>query len=424
MEGINNIKKKILITIFTTLFLIGFIYPVYSQATSTQNNAVSSLESNSIIQWIINSSINGYSTAGQYLANFISIKRVPSYVWTSITFLMTTLLFVAIYAFLFEIFIQRTGISESETMKKAKILLIFVLSVFSAIAIGFAIPFLFNLYGFILLILLLVALFFFGRAAISYGKGFHYAAKSFAASVEKDLLEVEKELKKARKDLSEQDVKFLEEGREKIYNDLEKISNEFNNAEKDFQSTLSALVNLYRTFLGALVRDYYNYIQPGQPGSNLPSTQKDEISKFTVHLENLRNSLHPDMQPFPSPKTLYEERLNEINNLHIDDSIKREFRNILDLEYSSIILHSNIRSTIRDTISKYENVRKLLIWFYAFENGFKKDFEVRFRHFLGAPDSRKYEIGILSAIDKSRKYIREMENLINGRIKFLDDLLH
>jgi len=44
-------------------------------------------------------------------------------------------------------------------MRKAKILFIFTLSLFSAIAIGFAIPFLFNLYGFILLIILLIALF-------------------------------------------------------------------------------------------------------------------------------------------------------------------------------------------------------------------------------------------------------------------------
>jgi len=57
MGGTKNINKKLLIAIFTALFLIGFIYSIYSQATSAQNNAVSSLGSNSIIQEIINSSI-------------------------------------------------------------------------------------------------------------------------------------------------------------------------------------------------------------------------------------------------------------------------------------------------------------------------------------------------------------------------------
>jgi len=422
MEGINNIKKKILITIFTTLFLIGFIYPVYSQATSTQNNAVSSLESNSIIQWIINSSINGYSTAGQYLANFISIKRVPSYVWTSITFLMTTLLFVAIYAFLFEIFIQRTGISESETMKKAKILLIFVLSVFSAIAIGYAIPFLFNLYGFILLILSLVVLFFFGRAAVSYGKSVHYAAKSFAASVERDLLKVEKELKKARKDLSEQDVKFLEEGREKIYNDLVNINNEFGNAEKKFQTTLSAVVKLYKSLLNKLAYEYKNYLTQNQ--QNLSSNQKNDLDNLITYLEDKRDSLHPNMRPFQSMSELHDEILGEINNKNNLDKIHKQYlRDQLDLNYRGIIL-PHIPPLIQDAINEYRKVEGLLINFHAFENGFKKDFEVRFRHFLGAPDSRKYEIGILSAIGKSAKPIKEMENLINDRIKFLEKILH
>jgi len=105
MGSTKNTNKKLLIAIFTIPFLIGFIYSVYSQATSAQNSAVSSLESNSIIQEIINSSINGYSTAGQSLASFLSINVIPSYVWTIMIFLMTTLLFVAIYTFLFEIFI-------------------------------------------------------------------------------------------------------------------------------------------------------------------------------------------------------------------------------------------------------------------------------------------------------------------------------
>jgi hypothetical protein len=422
MKGINNIKKKISITIFTFLFLIRFIYSEYPTGVSPQNNAVSSLESNSIIQWIITSSTNGYSTVARYLANFISIKGIPIYVWSIITFLMATLFFIAIYLYLFEIFTQRTGISESETMKKAKILLIFTLSVFSAIAIGFAIPFLFNLYGFILLILLLIALFFFGRATVSYGKSFHYAAKSFAANVEKDLLEVERELKKARKNLSEQDVKFLEEGREKIYNDLEKISNEFNEAEKDFRYTLSMLAHVYRDFTNGLAYLYDDYLSKHQ---NLNSNQIDDLKNLIKDLEHIRDSLHPDIRLLPPLKKLYKDILGEIEGLkNLDDTTKRDLRKILDNTYRTTVLNSQAIPAIQGTISKYENVRKLLIWFYGFENGFKKDFEVRFRHFLGAPDSRKYEIGILSALDKSKNEIERIENLIKERIKFLESLLH
>ena len=421
MEGTKNINKKLLITIFTFLFLIRFIFSVYPQATSAQNNAVSSLESNSIIQGIITSSANGYSTVAQYLANFLSINGVPTYVWTIITFLMATLFFIAIYTYLFEIFAQRTGISESETMKKSKILLIFALSVFSAIAIGFAIPFLFNLYGFILLIFISIALFFFGRATISYGKGFHYAAKSFAANIERDLLDAEKGLKQARKDLSEQDVRYLEEGREKVHKDLEKISNEFNDAEKEFKYTLSMLAQVYRSFTGELVHNYNIYLSQHQ--QNLQSNHIDVLNNFIKDLEHIRDSLQPDIKLLPPLKKLYNDILGEIEGLNLDDTTKRDLRSTLDSAYRSTVLNSQAIPAIRGTISKYENVRKLLIGFYGFEKGFKKDFEVRFRYFLGAPDSRKYEMGILSAIDKSKNYIREMENLINDRIKFLEDLL-
>jgi len=423
MKGIKNINKKLLITIFTALFLIGFIYSVYSQATSPQNNAVSSLESNSIIQWIITSSANGYSTVAQYLANFLSIKGVPAYVWTIITFLMATLFFIAIYIYLFEIFIQRTGISESETMRKAKILLIFTLSLFSAIAIGFAIPFLFNLYGFVLLILVLIALFFFGRAIISYGKSFHYAAKSFAADVEKEFLEVEKELKAARKDLSEQDIKYLEEGREKIHNELEKIEQELNNAEMEFKNTLSSLVQLYRRFIARLTYDYAKYLN--QSGYNFQPNQEDELKDFIKYLQNIGKNLHPDIQLIPSIRKLYDDISRRIEGLnYIDKTMKIELRYILDRAYRKIILQSQISSTIQNTINKYRNVETLLIKFDGFKDAFKRDIELRLRRIFNDPDNRKYEIGIFSALDKSKNYIRETKNLVNKRIQFLEKLLH
>jgi len=424
MEGIKNINKKLRISIFTALFLIGFVYSVYSQATSEQNNAVSSLESNLIIQELINSSFNGYSTAGQYLANFLSINNVPTSVWSIIIFFITVLLFIGIYTFLFEIFIQRAGIKEkeNETMRKAKILSVLALSLFSAIAIGYAIPFLLSLYGFILLILVLIALFFFGRAIISYGKSFHYEAKSFAADIEKKFLEVEKELKKARKDLSDQEIKFLEEGREKVNTYLEKIDNEFNNAEREFKNTLSMLAHTYRDFTNGLVYSYNNYLSQHQ--QNLQLNQKEELKNFIRDLEHIRDSLHPDIKLLPPLKKLYKDILEKIDRLQsIDDTNKIELRSILDNLYRSSVLNSNAVPAIRDAINKYENVRRLLINFYGFEDGFKRNIKVRFEHLFHAPDSRKYEMGILSALNKSKNYVIEKENLIKERIKFLEDLL-
>jgi hypothetical protein len=431
MEGINNINKKISITIFTFLFLIRFIYSQYPTGIPPQNNAVSSLESNSIIQWIITSSTNGYSTVARYLANFISIKGIPIYVWSIITFLMATLFFVAIYIYLFEIFTQRTGISESETMKKAKILLIFALSVFSAIAIGFAIPFLFNLYGFILLILLLIALFFFGRAAISYGRSFHYAAKSFAANIEKDLLAVEKELKEARKDLSEQEVNYLKGGVKKaisIYNSAKKA---FDNAEATFQSTLSSLENAYKEFINNLKNDYNNYLNNHK--NNLQQNQIDQLEDFIKSLSNKKrkrskgsNSSHTNNQSIPSIRNLYNDISDKIRNLNLDNKHKEDLKKILDNNYDNI--QSQILSKIKATINEYEKARASLMEFYGFENGFKGNFEVRFRRFLGALGNREYEIGILSTLDKlnneTKNEIEGIEKLINERIQFLKSLLH
>jgi len=425
MKGTKNINKKLLITIFTALFLIGFIYSVYSQATSAQNNAVSSLESNSIIQWIITSSSNGYSTAAQYLANFLSIKGVPTYVWTIITFLMATLFFVAIYTYLFEIFIQRTKISESETMRKAKILFIFTLSLFSAIAIGFAIPFLFNLYGFILLIFLLIALFFFGRATISYGRSFHHAAKSFAADIEKDLAEAERALKGARKNLSEDEARYLTEGIEKINKDFENVRNRLNSADTKFQNTLSNLVNAYRAFIDDFINRCRGHFALYQ--HYFSTDQEREANGFIRNLEQKRDNIHISeiLNTKKSIKDLYNEILNMIDSLQHLNNHKSELKNLLNKSYTAIhSSHNQIFKGIQETINEYENVRTSLTNFYRYEDAFKRDISLRFRKFLHAPGHRKYEIGMLSALEKSKNDIKRIENLVNDRIQFLEKLLH
>lgn len=431
MEGTKNINKKLRIPIFTILFLIGFIYSVYSQTTSGQNNAVSSLESNLIIQELINSSFNGYSTAGQYLANFLSINGVPSYVWTIVIFLITTLFFIAIYTYLFEIFIQRAKITESETMRKSKILFVFALSAFSAIAIGYAIPFLLNLYGFILLILVLIALFFFGRATISYGKSFHYAAKSFVANVEKELLKVEGELKKARKDLSEQDIKYLEEGREKIDNDIENINNQLSNANAKFETTLSELENAYRAFINNFINRCEIYFNQLQNQNLLSPEQIKEKDEFINTLIKIRGRMHKSeiLDTEKSTKDLYEEIQKIIDNLKYLASHKSKLENLLHYSYIFIFHsqggpYSQIFKDIQDTINEYRKVETLLMRFDEFEDAFKRNIELRLRHIFNDPDNRKYEIGIFSALNKSKNYIRELKNLVNRRIQFLEKLLH
>jgi Sec-independent protein translocase protein TatA len=431
MEGTKNINKKLLINTFTTLFLIGFIYSVYSQATSAQNNAaISSLESNAIIQEIV-SLINSYLDAGQSLASFLSINAIPSYVWAIIIFLITTLFFVAIYIYLFEIFIQRAKISENETMKKAKILFIFALSVFSALAIGYAIPFLLNLYGLILLILVIIALFFFGRAAISYGKSFHHSIKSFAADIEKEFLKAEKELKQAKKEISEQDVKFLEEGREKIHKELEDINNRLSDADKKFETTLSKLEHAYKDFINDFINRCESYFNSLQNRNLLSPNQIAEKDNFINKLgQKMRDTNRSEiLNSQKSPKDLFNEILNEIDNLKDLNNHKPELKKLLNASYiaifhSQVSQHNQIFNDIQDTINEYKKVKTLLIAFNGLKDSFKRDIQVRFRHLFHAPDSRKYDIAILSTLNKSDKYIKEIEKLVDERIQLLEKLLH
>ena len=420
MGGTKNINKTLLIAIFTTLFLIGFIYSIYSQATSTQNNtAISSLESNFIIQEIINSSINGYSTAGQSLASFLSINVIPSYVWTIMIFLMTTLFFIGIYTFLFEIFIQKAGIKEkeNETMRKAKILFIFTLSVFSALAIGFAIPFLFNLYGFILLIFLLIALFFFGRATISYGRSFHHAAKSLATNVERDLVSAERELKEAKRYLSTEEANQITKGIDKIFSIYNEADNDRKNAEIKFQNALST----YKSFINDLI----SYLKKLKKSKKLKGNNQlqQEINNFIGELRKINNSLDPkNIQTVPSISGFHSKILSEVNNLSLNQQDKKNLIILLNRKYNTF--RQTIISEIQEAIKAYSNAGVKLKKLYSYENALKNDIGLRFRSFFHAPGSKKGEVAILSTLNNLKNDITNDERLINSRIQFLQDLLH
>ncbi|MFP3167327.1 MAG: hypothetical protein RXQ68_02805 [Candidatus Nanopusillus sp.] len=428
MEGIKNINKKLLIAIFTVPFLIGFIYSVYSQGTSAQNNAaISSLESNSIIQWIINSSINGYSTAGQSLASFISINGIPSYVWTIITFLIVTLFFVAIYAFLFEIFMQKikgANISESETMKKAKILFIFILSIFSAISIGYAIPFLLNLYGFILLVLALVALFFFGRAAISYGKSFHYATKSFEADVKKSLLKTMEELEELenKRNLSKVDVRNISELLNVLkenYNLYEELSKALETADKKFNDTLYYIKMDHVAFFSGLRNRYEETLNKIM--SNLKEEQKNKLNAFLDELDKKKNTDIEDIEKLRkirSIEELYYDVLNQIKELdkdsNIDKKVISELQQILDDEHKKALGYKNqILESINDTLNEYNKAKTLLLqMFHKYETTLKKKISSRLWSILIAHIKP----------DELEKFIKRELDSVDERIKFLEEL--
>ena len=409
-----------LITIFTFLFLIRFIFSVYPQATSPQNNAASSLESNSIIQWIINSSVSGYSTAGQYLANFLSINGVPSDVWTIIVFLMTTLFFIGIYTFIFEIFVRRIGSNEeTTTMKKAKILFIFSLSLFSAISIGYAIPFLFSLYGFVLLIVLLIVLFFFGRAIVSYGKIFHHSVDLFAAQVKKSLIEAEN----AAKDLPEAEAKPIIEGIEKIRGIYDQAKNASEDAEKKFKDALSTIKKEHEEFINSLnnLLDYYNYL-PRDKHNELESfinQSKNKIDTNKKELEKILRDQQPDIQQIQSIRKLTDEILSEIHQkLGLDDK---------DQKVQQILKNANNilskTSEINDAIKKYREAENKLGELHSYEEALNGDIVLKIRKPLGVYGNRKKELAMLSALDNSREGIERMEKSVNATINLLEQLL-
>jgi len=425
MEGIKNINKKLRISIFAALFLIGFIYSVYSQATSEQNNAVSSLGSNSIIQELLISSFNGYSIVGQYFANFLSINNVPTSVWSIIIFFMTVLLFIGIYTFLFEIFIQRAGIKEreNETMRKAKILFVLALSLFSTIAIGYAIPFLLSLYGFILLILVLIALFFFGRAVISHGKSFYYTTKSFEADVKKDLLKAMKELEELenKKDLSKVDVMDLSELLNVLKENaklFEEYQHAFGAANNSFDNTISYIKAHHDTFFDNLIDEYEKYLNSN---NNLKEEQKTKLNNFIKALKDKRNIDIDDIQrlrKIRSIKELYDDVLSQINELdkdpNIDKSVISEFKRMLNEEYQKALRYKpEILNHIDTALNEYRRARTLLLQIlYEYETKFKRKINSRLRSILRARVKP----------DELEKFIKRDLNLVDERIKLLEEL--
>jgi len=422
MEGTKNINKKLLITIFTFLFLIGFIYSVYPQATSPQNNAASSLESNSIIQWIVNSSANGYSTAAQYLVNFLSIKGVPNKVWVIIIFLMTTLFFIGIYAYIFEIFVQKiqgNGKSESDTMKKAKILFIFALSVFSAMSIGFAIPFLFSLYGFILLIVLLIVLFFFGRAIISYGRIFHYSVDRLADEVKRDLTDVGN--KASNLPIPKEEAARIKQGIEDAKSIVNEAESAFRDANKKFENALSTIIHENEEFINSLIKDYNDYLN--NYGYQLKS--KDDLENLIRNLEKKRDSLRSDTQNIQSIRQLYDDISEEIRNLGLDDNNKEALQNILGKVYGTTLskYQQKVLSEINEAISAYEEVGDKLDTFYTYEEKLK-GYIGGFRGLLRTYGDKQYESAMLSRLEKSKEKIDGIERTVNERINFLKKLLH
>jgi len=435
MDGMKNINNKLRISIFTALFLIGFVYSVYSQATSEQNNAVSSLESNLIIQELINSSFNGYSTAGQYFANFLSINNVPTSVWSIIIFFMTVLLFIGIYTFLFEIFIQRAGIKEkeNETMRKAKILSVLALSLFSAIAIGYAIPFLLSLYGFILLILVLIALFFFGRAVISHGKSFYYTTKSFEVNVEKDFRNIENELKELRGKVSEKDLEYIKKGIEEIHNTYNRAKNASEAANKNFENALSNLSKIYQEFADSLRDSYEKFLETNK--NNLNYVQKDKLTDFIRNLnsrisedneklQKILKSKHPDPESIPSIRQLYRDILGYIQDLSVlDHPHKEELQKILEGTYRNTLeKFKTISPKIEEALKTYGEARDNLNTIYAYENTLKKNIAVRIGKIFGIPGNKEAQIAMLNEIEKLKNDIRRLENEVYNRIYFLEKL--
>ncbi|MFP3317188.1 MAG: hypothetical protein RXN79_02155 [Candidatus Nanopusillus sp.] len=432
MEGTKNINKKLLITIFTFLFLIRFIFSVYPQATSPQNNAASSLESNSIIQWIINSSVSGYSTAGQYLANFLSINGVPSDVWPIIVFLMTTLFFIGIYTFIFEIFVRRIGSNEeTTTMKKAKILFIFALSLFSAISIGYAIPFLFSLYGFVLLIVLLIVLFFFGRAIVSYGKIFHHSVDLFAAQVKKSLIEAEK----AAKDLPKEEANLITEGIKKIEDPYNAAENALKDAENKFENALNIIINEHEEFINSLINDYNKFLNSGIAASWSPNDRDlvtkligESKNKIYTNEEEVRKILNnPDkrniqnIQQIKSIRQLRDDISNYIQGLGLNDVQKQELQNILQKDYQDTIkkYEYKISSEINESINKYREAENALGTLQVYEKLLDKPV-LKIRRSLGVYGDEKVELAMLSKLEESKKGIEILKNLVNERIQSIE----
>ena len=321
---------------------------------------------------------------------------------------------------------QKVGIKEkeNETMKKSIILFIFALSIFSALSIGFAIPFLLNLYGFILLILVLIALFFFGRAIISYGKSFHHSIRSFEADVKKDFLKAMEELEELenKKDLSKVDIMNLSE----LLNVLRqnsKLFDEYQNAretaDKNFGIALRYIESDYSEFFNKLIDAYENYLKNNN--NNLKEEQKNKLNNFLRALRNKRDTYINEMKRLRKIRPIEDLRayvLGQINKLdkdpNIDKNVISEFKKILYDKYKEV---SNQKyqtlNHIEAALSEYQKARSLLLqMLYEYETKFKKKINSRLRSILRARVKP----------DELEKIIKKDLNLVDKRIKLLTEL--
>jgi len=331
---------------------------------------------------------------------------------------------------------QKANITQNETIRKSKILFIFVLSVFSAIAIGYAIPFLLNLYGLILLILVIIALFFFGRAIISYGRSFHYATKSFEVNTKKDLLELERELKKKTKEgeLSKEEANQIEEGLKKIDRIYTEADNAFKAADEKFQNILSTLIIKYEEFIDRLINGFENYLNTSR--NKWQKNQIDTLENFIGYLKNKKeeykrelkselyssnldiNKIRFTLKEFPGRLSLLLNK--DYNNKPLyDDNIKQQLRNILDNAYYDTL--SKLKSEIESAINEYITAEAKLKNLYGLEKSLN-DIELKVRQLLRVHGDRKDEIAISYALKDLKENIERMKNSITTKRPFLEYL--
>ncbi len=228
-------------------------------------------------------------------------------------------------------------------------------------------------------------------------------------------------MKKAENELSSEEKKRLMEEIRNIHKEFMEVRNSLDTANAHFETALSNLTNIYKSFINDLITEYRNYLNRRRKSLN--QNQKDELNQFIKNLESKRDNLHPNEENIPTPKELYDNILKEINNLkNFDDNQKHELINILKTTYNNKI--TNIRKEIEEAIKKYENVRALLIKFYQYEEIFRRDISVRLRRLLHIPGHKKDEVAMLSALDKLKDHIINFEGTINRKITSLKKFLN
>jgi len=202
-----------------------------------------------------------------------------------------------------------------------------------------------------------------------------------------------------------------------------KVRNALNTAETHFQTALSNLIGTYKSFINDLINEYRNYLNRHRRSLN--QNQKDELNQFIRDLESKRDNLHPDKGSISTPKELHDDTLKEINNLkNFNNNQKHELINILKTIYNNNNKITNIHNEIQKAINEYEYARALLMRFYQYEEVFRRDIGVRLRHLLHIPGHKKYEVAMLSALDKLKNDVVNIERSINSKITFLKKFLN